>query len=189
MVGTKGGLTFLASKACQSICCKTDELMFSFPSLLLCVLRNNTSLYSPWRSDAFSHPQHLSLQLQAAALDFFVAADKTCRVSVEKFGGRERKDECYCVRANTKMRWTVKFILPDLWAVLAPWRNGQTKFLAVLFQPAKSSAAAKPGPVPEQTHLSPCRAVLPCLGTGGDLGPVLSTECGVPLCWWGYRLT
>lgn len=29
MVGTKGGLTFLASKACQSICCKRNELMFS----------------------------------------------------------------------------------------------------------------------------------------------------------------
>lgn len=50
----------------------------------------------------------------------------------------------------------------------------------MLFQPASIVLApVEPGPVPEQTHLSPCRAVLPCLGTGGDLGQGLSTECEV----------
>lgn len=53
----------------------------------------------------------------------------------------------------------------------------------MLFQPASTVPAAAKldqlGPVPEQTHLSPCKALLPCLGTGGDLGQVLSTECEV----------
>lgn len=81
MVGTKGGFTFLASKAFQSISCKINQLALSFPSLFLHVpVKKNAGFYSPGRSDASSHPQHLSLQLQDVALDFFVAADKTRKI-------------------------------------------------------------------------------------------------------------
>lgn len=80
MVGTKGGFTFLASKAFQSISCKINQLVFSFPSLFLHVPIKNADFDSPGRNDASLHPQHLSLQLQDVALDFFVAADKTRKI-------------------------------------------------------------------------------------------------------------
>lgn len=98
----------------------------------LCVLRNNTSLYSPWKSDAFSHPQHLSLQLQDAGLDSFVAADKTCKVSVEKVRGRERKEEGWALLCKSQHQDEVDSEIHTAWPMdnLCPLKKGTDKALA-----------------------------------------------------------
>lgn len=50
-------------------------------------------------------------------------------ISVQKFRGgeRTREDDCYHVRANTKIRQTVTFILPDLQKILGSQRKGKSK--------------------------------------------------------------
>lgn len=163
MVGTKGGFTFLASKAFQSISCKINQPQFSFPSLLLCVLRNITSLYSPWRSDAFSHPQHLSLQRQDAALDFFVAAEKTCMISVQKFRerGGMREAESYCVRASTKMDSDPK-------ESLGPQRSGRWRFSFTQVKWQQCSSSTTPAAV--QLRAARERAGTDCRSVGLRLG-------------------
>lgn len=66
MVGTKGGFTFLASKAFQSISCKINQLVFSFPSLFL---------YDPiQKMVASTHPEEVMLFY---ILSIFLSSSKT----------------------------------------------------------------------------------------------------------------